>query len=42
MVRDVFNSSMSSSTKYFTLFANHIPLGLKALQGKMRILKKLR
>ena len=42
MVRDVFNTSGSSSTKYFTLFTNHIPLGLKALQGKMKIINKMR
>ena len=42
MVRDVFNTSMSSNTKYFTLFTSHITLGLKALQRKMRILNKMR
>lgn len=41
MVRDVFNASQSSSTKFFTLFTCHIPLGLKALQSKMKILQKM-
>ena len=31
MIRNVYNASMSSNTNYFTLFTNHIPLGLKAL-----------
>ena len=42
MIRNVYNASQTSNTNYFTLFTNHIPLGLKALQGKMKILSKLR
>ena len=41
MIRNVYNTSQSSNTKYFALFTNHVPLGLKALQGKMKILNKM-
>ncbi len=42
MVRDVFNTSQSANTGYFTLFTSHVPLGLKAMQGKMKILSKMK
>ena len=41
MTRNIYNTSRSSPTKYLNQLANLIPLGIKALTQKIKILKKL-